>query len=239
MKKAYLLIYLSFILFSCEDNQSVDCFLNAATISSNTPVVVGGTLQLNTSGYDASYSYKWTGPNGFESNLQNPSITDLTLEDAGEYKLVVSKGVCNTIESVQKVEVYTNPVTCSPTNNRLIFDTNSLSDVIFTSIYLSTNSGNYELRAGGSEGDLTITFAGNSQPIAGIYPISNNCPSAFQPSNEVCVSFNYYGHYSIAHDGLVSISYTNGKMVAVFCGVIFSPSSLPFTLNTSAKITQL
>jgi len=58
-----------------------DC-QSAATASSNTPICIGGTLNLTASG---GTNYDWTGPNGFTSNLQNPTILNTTAANSGEY----------------------------------------------------------------------------------------------------------------------------------------------------------
>src|SRR6185295_5601427 len=50
-----------------------------ATACSNSPVAVGGTLYLTSTG---GSSYSWTGPNGFVSTLQNPSIWPVTTLNA-------------------------------------------------------------------------------------------------------------------------------------------------------------
>lgn len=238
MKKIYLLFYLSFILISCENNQPIKCILAAPVISSSSPVVIGGVLQLSSPEYGDTYTYNWTGPNGFESNLQNPTVSNISNASAGEYKLSVSKGICKTIESTLEVEVFEDPVTCTPPNNRLIFNSGSLPDVIFNSIYAISTNGSFKFNASGSNTDLTIIFASETQPLPGIYTIGNSCPTSFLNANEVCVSLNYSNYFSFAHEGLVSISYVNGKLSATFCEVIFSPSDLPFVLNTSTKITQ-
>ncbi|UUF14411.1 MULTISPECIES: T9SS type B sorting domain-containing protein [Flavobacterium] len=68
--------------FSEENN----CNINANP-SSNSPVCIGGTLNLNA---DSGYNYAWTGPNGFTSNLQNPTINNVSNANKGTYKLVAS-----------------------------------------------------------------------------------------------------------------------------------------------------
>lgn len=60
--------------------------LPAITISSNSPVCLGNTLQLNA---DGGGTYLWSGPNGFTSDLQNPVIASATSADSGRYSLIV------------------------------------------------------------------------------------------------------------------------------------------------------
>ncbi|MGK0366120.1 MAG: hypothetical protein ACI85O_003191, partial [Saprospiraceae bacterium] len=54
---------------------------------SNSPLCPGTTLELNAIGSGTSYS--WTGPNSFSSNFQNPTITDVTPDNAGEYTVEI------------------------------------------------------------------------------------------------------------------------------------------------------
>jgi gliding motility-associated-like protein len=62
------------------------------TASNTGPYCEGGTIQLNGSAGGTSYS--WTGPNGFTSNLQNPTIPNSTLAMAGTYSLTVTGTGC-------------------------------------------------------------------------------------------------------------------------------------------------
>lgn len=62
-------------------------------LATNTgPYCVGGTIQLN--GSSGATTYSWTGPNGFTSNLQNPTIPNSTLAMAGTYSLTVTGTGC-------------------------------------------------------------------------------------------------------------------------------------------------
>ena len=65
-----------------------------ATPGSNSPICVGGTLNLTS---NAAASYTWTGPNAFTSNLQNPSISPVTAAAAGNYTVkITAPGGCTT-----------------------------------------------------------------------------------------------------------------------------------------------
>jgi PKD repeat protein len=59
-----------------------------ATAASNSPVCEGSTIMLY-GGPDGLNSYSWTGPDGFTSSLQNPTISPATLTNAGTYTLKV------------------------------------------------------------------------------------------------------------------------------------------------------
>lgn len=69
-----------------------DC-TSASMVTSNSPVCINSILQLNASG---GTSYNWTGPNGFTSTLQNPTIPNATASHSGVYSCQVSgSGSCD------------------------------------------------------------------------------------------------------------------------------------------------
>jgi len=80
-------------------------------VSENTPVCTGATVVLtatvtNAADFNGLITYEWTGPNGFFSNAQNPTIANAQLLDAGTYTVVVTTtGECQGVASVE-VEVY-------------------------------------------------------------------------------------------------------------------------------------
>lgn len=79
-----------------------------ATARSNSPVCEGSTINLYGSP-DGLISYSWTGPEGFTSSLQNPTIYPATLANAGTYKLkVVDDEGCET-EAMTTVLVQKKP----------------------------------------------------------------------------------------------------------------------------------
>ncbi|HVM47988.1 MAG TPA: hypothetical protein VMU04_08170 [Candidatus Acidoferrum sp.] len=81
---------------SCTVTNSSGCYSNAssatATISeavgttagNGGPYCAGATISLTASG-SAGDTYSWTGPNGFTSSLQNPTIANATMAAAGDY----------------------------------------------------------------------------------------------------------------------------------------------------------
>ncbi|CAM4081839.1 MULTISPECIES: T9SS type B sorting domain-containing protein [Flavobacterium] len=60
---------------------------NVINVSSNSPVCVGGTINLTASGGN---SYAWTGPNGFTSTDQNPIIPNVTSLNNGQYSCTIT-----------------------------------------------------------------------------------------------------------------------------------------------------
>ena len=61
--------------------------LPTASAASNGPLCLGATLNLTSTG---GSSYSWTGPNGFTSALQNPTIDNFSAAEAGTYSVTVT-----------------------------------------------------------------------------------------------------------------------------------------------------
>jgi gliding motility-associated-like protein len=77
-----------------------DCLSNPI-ISSNSPICIGNTLELKASG---GTSYAWTGPNGFTSTLQNPTILNATAQNSGQYSCsITGTGGCDDTKKVDIV----------------------------------------------------------------------------------------------------------------------------------------
>ncbi|WP_428658394.1 T9SS type A sorting domain-containing protein [Runella sp.] len=84
--------------------------LPKATDSTNrTGYVVGETIQLKAPA-GTGYTYAWTGPNGFTSTQQNPTIANATVAMSGSYTVTVSANGCQAKNSLT-ITVATKPVT--------------------------------------------------------------------------------------------------------------------------------
>ncbi|MBI4445705.1 MAG: HYR domain-containing protein, partial [Acidobacteria bacterium] len=79
----------------------------APALSSNSPIYVGDTLQLTASSIPGA-TYSWTGPNGFTSNLQNPTIPNATGAASGIYTVTASVG-CSSVKADISVLVKVKP----------------------------------------------------------------------------------------------------------------------------------
>ena len=64
----------------------LDC-QSSALISSNSPICIGNNLELTASG---GTNYSWTGPNGFVSSEQNPTILNANSTHSGQYSCAIT-----------------------------------------------------------------------------------------------------------------------------------------------------
>ena len=84
-------------------------------ITTNSPVCVGGTINLNTPAI-AGGTYSWTYPNTSTNTSQNPTITNATTADGGTYTLMVRDAFgCSSLVASKIVIV--NPILATPTAN--------------------------------------------------------------------------------------------------------------------------
>lgn len=74
---------------------SVTIKTNPVVVASNNgPICAGATLTLSATG-NASDTYSWTGPNGFSSTNQNPSIVSATTAASGTYTVTRTVDGCS------------------------------------------------------------------------------------------------------------------------------------------------
>jgi hypothetical protein len=78
------------------------------SIGSNSPVCTGGSLQF-TAPFIAGARYQWLGVNGFSSAEQNPTITNVRLDNQGSYSLIVIVDGCTSALSQTDVSVIASP----------------------------------------------------------------------------------------------------------------------------------
>lgn len=82
----------------------------------NSPLCAGDTLRLsNPAG--TGFTYRWTGPGGFSSTLQNPVISNSTPAISGNYQLTVSATGCPDAQGSVSVTVTAVPVVDAGSNS--------------------------------------------------------------------------------------------------------------------------
>ncbi len=78
-------------------------------VATPNPICVGETLNLSGSATDGATSWSWTGPNGFTSTLQNPTIPNITTAGAGVYTLTASNACGSATATTAAVTVNNCP----------------------------------------------------------------------------------------------------------------------------------
>jgi len=83
----------------------------APSAGSNSPLCAGQTLSLTASNM-AGATYSWTGPASYTSNIQNPSITNVSLAAAGVYSVRATVNGCT--GPFGTISVTINPIPGAP-----------------------------------------------------------------------------------------------------------------------------
>lgn len=156
---------------------------SAPTLSSNSPVCVGSTLNLNAA-LIVGVTYNWTGPNGFTSTLQNPTISNVTLAAAGTYTCTTNNGCASTPTTIT---IVVNPTPAAPTasSNSPICDGSTIN------LNASTVAGatySWTGPAGFSSSTQSSSVPGATSINAGTYSVNvtvNGCTSANGTTNVV------------------------------------------------------
>ncbi|HEV8267557.1 MAG TPA: PKD domain-containing protein, partial [Thermoanaerobaculia bacterium] len=78
------------------------------TAGNNGPICVGQTLNL-TASFVSGATYAWTGPNGFTSTQQNPSISNATAAANGMYSVTATAGGCTSSAGTTSATVNGDP----------------------------------------------------------------------------------------------------------------------------------
>ncbi len=74
----------------CTDTVKVTKIAGVNLTSTDVSVCTGGNLQLTANTTDTGLIFLWSGPLGFTSNQQNPSIANVSLDNAGAYTVTAT-----------------------------------------------------------------------------------------------------------------------------------------------------
>ena len=97
------------------------------TATSNSPVCENATLQLNaTTTSTATTTYSWTGPASFTAGIQNPSVTNMQVANAGDYIVTAVSDGCIGHDTTTVV-VNTIPAVPTVTSNSPVCPTTTLN----------------------------------------------------------------------------------------------------------------
>ncbi|MFD2161777.1 LamG-like jellyroll fold domain-containing protein [Paradesertivirga mongoliensis] len=152
------------------------------TASNNGPVTAGSAINLAATG---TGTFAWTGPNGFTSALQNPSISNASSANAGTYTVTINQNGCTNTASTNVVVLSTPARALSFGGSNDYVNLGSLlpSNASFTkeAWILSTdaNSANNIFSTNADpiwipNGTLSVGQAGNYQVITDTNPFALN-----------------------------------------------------------------
>ncbi len=161
-------------------NVTVNNLPTAVTASSSTTsICTGSNIVLNATQANASGTFSWTGPNGFTSSSQNPTISSATTAATGTYSVIYTENGCSTA-SAGTVNVTVNAIPSAPviTSSNTVCQGGTISltaTAIGGQTYAWTGPNNYN-------GNTANSTVANANAInAGVYTVTttvNGCTSA-------------------------------------------------------------
>ncbi|MBI5539990.1 MAG: gliding motility-associated C-terminal domain-containing protein [Bacteroidia bacterium] len=110
----------------CTNNASVNIIINSNPLvntNSNSPICEGNAINLTTI---SGTNYQWSGPNGFTSTLQNPSINTALLSDSGYYSVTVTNNSGCTSSASESITIFAIPL-ISIISNSPVCEGNNIS----------------------------------------------------------------------------------------------------------------
>jgi hypothetical protein len=175
------------------------------TAGSNSPVCSGEDVNL-TSTTVTGASYYWTGPNSFTSTLQNPTVANAQLINAGDYILSVSINSCMSASDTITVIVnetpvitdtaHTDPTMCGVSDGTITLmglDTNVAYVVNYnynnapqSALNITSNgSGNVVMTGlgAGTYGAISVTINGCTSDTVGVLTLIDPPPITVSASN--------------------------------------------------------
>jgi hypothetical protein len=173
---------------------------NAPTASagSNSPICSGNTINLTTTTITGA-TYSWTGPGGYTSSLQNPTIASSTTAMSGSYSVTVTLGSCTATSSVN-VTVNAAPIATTGSNSPICVGAtlNLTSNTVTGATYAWTGPSGYTSTlqnptrpssTSAMSGTYTVTVTANGcVATSSVVVTINSAPIATASSNSpLCV----------------------------------------------------
>ncbi len=177
---------LTITLNGCSNTDTLDFFVKPkpnAIAGSNSPICEGDDINLTTNAIVGA-TYSWSGPNGYSSAVQNPTLTPSALNMSGDYYLAIDLNGCLSYDTIN---VTVNPLPNVNANSALVvcqFDSISLSTpIVVGATYQWTGPNGY------TSNNSDSTFFAGSTNLSGTYKIVvtlNGCSD----STEINVTVN-------------------------------------------------
>ncbi len=174
----------------------------APTVSANNACAGQSfTLSANTT----ATTYTWTGPNGFTSSNQNPTISSATINESGTYTLVVSSAGCNSVAGTVSVTVNPLPLANFTSPNSTICTSDCQNFVANNTSGSNNYTWNFGDGSTGSGANVTHCYA-----TAGIYSVSlvvtnstTGCADSTGANNAVTVTDSPSAAFNISPSTIV------------------------------------
>ena len=149
----------------------------APVLASNVPVCSAQSMRLSADGPTGA-SYTWTGPNGFNTPVQYPLVSNVTVAATGIYSVRAIVSGCSSVVATLAVSVLNSPGAIAPASNTPVCEYGQIN----LSAAMPPNGGWYWSGPNGFTANNQFPFIPNAATVhAGnytVYAIENGCLSA-------------------------------------------------------------
>ncbi|MCX6914001.1 MAG: Ig-like domain-containing protein, partial [Verrucomicrobia bacterium] len=195
------------------------------TAGSDSPVCAGTTLHLTNSTLSGA-TYAWTGPDGFTSSAQNPTVVAATTAASGTYSVTATVGGCTSTPGTTTVTVNALPTgvadtLSTPRNTAATFSSAKLkandtgSGLQITAVTAGTGTDHGTVSLAEKDGSVTYTpetdYTGSDSFT---YTLSNDLGCSVQVPVTVTVGSGQGGSSSVLYAAAV-----DGNFVVRFAGI--------------------
>jgi hypothetical protein len=250
MKLFSLLISLAvFIFCSCKKESTSNCNnVNGAAITSNSPVQIGEDIVFSIPEVGGYRTYSWTGPNNFNSQYPDNSISYAELKYEGWYYVGINSldGDCQKFDSVYiDVQLQQGTPSCTVAPNSTTYATLFDDTYVLVTKYVETTYGLKMLEGFGTNDDLAVYFHPrwrDAEPEDGIYttyssPVFGQLDANY---NKVFITTTKNSIYWSSHEGqTVYISHVGSKLQVRFCDLTMSGyNGVSYTTSASGNLIE-
>ncbi|MEI6087341.1 MAG: gliding motility-associated C-terminal domain-containing protein [Bacteroidota bacterium] len=233
----------------CSDSSSSDIILPnffpspSITVSNVSSICQGNVLTFNTAvnGGTQPYQYTWLGPNGFNSNIINPSISNITSNASGNYSVIVTDNNGCSANFITSVNVKLPPIVNAITgpNGGCVGSSITLTNSTANGIWSSNNpsvatidpySGKVNFISAGST-TIQYDVTGNGCTNSVTYNLISNSVSLHP---DIIECNNGITHFN-ATDNYYGVTYSNSNSTNTF---LWSIIGGPFTYQETTTTTS-
>lgn len=147
--------------------------INQVTATNNSPACIGDVVELSATTITGA-TYSWTGPNGYTSNLQNPSFTVNGQTEGGIYTVASNENgcistdttlvlLCNTVLVRNYLDINSNCIYETGFDSLIAFPVVTNIDSNGVTVAVITSTGWFYYTPNGNNGDV-YTFSAQSLP---------------------------------------------------------------------------
>ncbi len=246
-----LILFFTFLIFiqGCEKTSTSNCSnVRTFQVYSNSPVLVGQTIEFGFPEVGGYRTYRWIGPNFYDDQYPSDSIVNAEFKNEGWYYLNLNSldGDCQRIDSVYiDILFEQGSPSCSTTNNTVSY--NNMSTDIYTNVQKLVEPifSQKALKSSSIGTDLSIIFHTNwrnKEPEDGIY-YTTNSPVFDQTDfnyNKLFVTVTKSSIYwSSVADQRVFVSHIGGRLQVRYCDLIMGGNNgQSYTTRASGNIIE-